>query len=308
MRAVYEAGQLTPESLNRAEADYKHAIERDPQYALAYAGLGSAIWNRALATYAGRHTQAAHKSSEQLFRKALELDPELGTVRASLAFTSMQYDWDWGRAEREFRAVLAKGPDVAADQDLGFLLIFHGRFAEAEEHLRRAQGLNPMAPAQINNLALLRHLEGRFAESRTEAQRALALYPSMLAPRVMIALLDIEEGRTDRALADLPALEPRFPGAPLMEAMALARAGRREEALRLIRPLEEKRPDESVAMQWFALVYAFLGDEANTVKWLERSADRREFQVLNLAVHPAYAAMQNSPGFRALKKRMGLDR
>src|ERR1022692_1205421 len=165
-----------------------------------------------------------------------------------------------------------------------------------------------VAAAYQNNLALLRHLAGRFAESRTEAQRALALYPSMLAPRVMIALLDIEEGRTDRALANLQALEPQFPGAPLMEAMALARAGRREEALRLIRPLEEKRPDESDAMQWFALIYAFLGDEANTVKWLERSADRREFQVLNLAVHPAYAALQNSPGFRALKKRMGLDR
>ena len=61
-------------------------------------------------------------------------------------------------------------------------------------------------------------------------------------------------------------------------------------------------------MQWFALVYAFLGDEPNTVKWLERSADRHEWQALNVAVHPAYASMRNSPGFRALMKRMGLDR
>jgi hypothetical protein len=61
-------------------------------------------------------------------------------------------------------------------------------------------------------------------------------------------------------------------------------------------------------MQWFALVYAFLGDEPNTVKWLQRSADRHEWQVLNLAVHPAYAFMEDSAGFRALKWRMGLER
>jgi hypothetical protein len=59
-------------------------------------------------------------------------------------------------------------------------------------------------------------------------------------------------------------------------------------------------------MQWFALVYAAMGDEPNTVKWLGRSADRREFQALNLAVNPVFAAMRNSPGFVALKKRMGL--
>jgi hypothetical protein len=68
--------------------------------------------------------------------------------------------------------------------------------------------------------------------------------------------------------------------------------------------LEEKYPNPGVSMQWFALVYTFLGDEPNTVKWLERSADRHEWQALNVAVHQAYASMRNSPGFRALKKRM----
>jgi hypothetical protein len=60
-------------------------------------------------------------------------------------------------------------------------------------------------------------------------------------------------------------------------------------------------------MQWIALAYASMDDEPNTVKWLERSADRHEFQALNMAVHPAYARLRNSPGFLALKKRMGLD-
>jgi len=59
-------------------------------------------------------------------------------------------------------------------------------------------------------------------------------------------------------------------------------------------------------MQQVALVYANLGDEANTVKWLEQSADKHEGLVLNLAVNPVFAGMRNSPGFQALKKRIGL--
>lgn len=96
-------------------------------------------------------------------------------------------------------------------------------------------------------------------------------------------------------------------GAPVYEAMARARAGQRDEALRLIRPFEEKYTNPGVAMQWLALVYAFLGDEPDALAWLERSADRHEFQALNLAVHPIYRPMRNSPRFEALKKRMGLD-
>jgi hypothetical protein len=92
----------------------------------------------------------------------------------------------------------------------------------------------------------------------------------------------------------------------MLEAMALGRAGQREEALRLLRPFEEKYPNSGVALEWFALAYAYMGDQANTVKWLTRSADRHEWQALNLAVHPAYAGMRNLPAFRALEQRMGL--
>ena len=89
--------------------------------------------------------------------------------------------------------------------------------------------------------------------------------------------------------------------------MALARLGRREEALRLLRQLEtEYGHDSRISRQWFAMAWASLGDHAQTMNWLERSADLREFQVLNLAVNPGFAEMRNDPAFRALIKRIGL--
>jgi hypothetical protein len=89
--------------------------------------------------------------------------------------------------------------------------------------------------------------------------------------------------------------------------MALAKEGRNDEALRLIRPYEEKYPRPGIATEWLALVYAFMGDEPDTITWLQRSADQHETQALSLAVDPAFAPMRNSPGFRALEKRMGLQ-
>jgi len=156
------------------------------------------------------------------------------------------------------------------------------------------------------NIASMRNLEGRFQEAREIAEKLSASYPKMLGPRQLIGLTYIEEGHPDQALKNLEPLKNVVPFAPFREAMAKARAGQRDEVLRLIRPYEEKYPNPGVSMQWFASVYAFMGDEANTIQWLERSADRREWAALNIAINTIYAPMRNSPGFRALERRIGL--
>ena len=308
MRARYDMQQWTTESLTRAGTEYQHAIDLDPEYPAAYLGLGSAEWGKAGANGLYVRTDAERNSAERSFHKALELDPDLPMAHAGLALLAMQYDWDWGRAARELQLALAGAPTATAESDYAIFLILRGRFAEADTHLRRYEELDPFSTKTMLELSRARNLEGRFAEAREISQKLLAAYPRILAAQEMIVLTYLEERRPDLARAGLEPLNQQFPLAQFWEAMVLARAGQREEALRLIRPFEEKYPNPGVSMQWFALVYAFMGDEPNTVKWLERSADRREWPALNIAVHPAYAQMRNSPGFRALMKRMDLDR
>jgi len=306
MKARYEEQQLTSDAAAQARADLERAIALDPEYPAAYFDLGVERFNEAVARGSTYQTEEERRSAEQLIHRALALDPELPAAHAMLAELAMQYDWDWNRAERELRLAEAEAPNSSAEQYFGFLLIFRGRFAEADEHIRRFQDLDPFSTPSMLNLATMRNLEGRFAEARESAEKLHAIFPKQLAAQEMIGATYIEEGRTDLALEELRGLKQVFPPAQMYEAMAEARAGRREDALRLMRPFEEKYPNPGCAMQWFALVYALMGDQANTVKWLERSADRHEFQVLNVAVHPVYAAMRNSAGFRALEKRIGL--
>lgn len=307
LRARYDMQQLTTDSLTRAAIEYQRAIDLDPRYAAAYLGLGNVKYNEYVARGSGHQTDEERRSAEQLYRKALELDPSLREGHAMLGELAMQYDWDWSRSEHELRLAVAGPSSATAERVYAFFLIFHGRFAEAERHLRRMMDLDPFSSATMNSLALARNLEGRFGEAREIWQRVAAQFPKMLSPQEMICLTYVESGSPDLALPLARQLEKSFPQAQLLEAMALAKAGRRDEALGRIRPFEKNYLTSGVSMQWFALVYAFLGDEPNTVKWLARSADLHEWQALNLAVHPAYASMENSAGFRALKKRMRLE-
>jgi hypothetical protein len=130
--------------------------------------------------------------------------------------------------------------------------------------------------------------------------------PKVIWGPLMTGLMHVYDGRPGVALPIFRQLKEHFPNARVFEAMACAKAGQRDEALRLIRPYEEIYPNPGVTAQWLALVYAFMGDEPNTVRWLNRSAELHEFQVLSIAVNPPFIPMRNSPGFRALLKRIGL--
>jgi len=307
LRGRYELQKATTDSLARAETEYQHAIDLDPGYADAYAGLATAKYNRFSARGSTYQTEEERNSIEGLFRKALGLDSGLAGARALQAGLAMQYRWDWDGAERELKIATAGGANSTAEGYYAFLLVFRGRFSEADEHLRRMVALDPFATATLNNLALARNLEGRYAQTREAAQRILAVYPNILAPQQFIGLTYIEEGHPDLALPLFQSLKPQLPQIVLYEAMAFAKAGDRHQALKLIDSFERKYPATDIPMQWLALVYAFMGDESNTMKWLERSADRHEFQAMNVAVHPVYASMRNSVRFSALKKRMGLE-
>lgn len=306
-KARYDIQQMTTDSVMRAENEYRQAIDLDPEYAAAYLGLASAKYDQFVARGSAYQTEEERKSAEQLFRKALELDPDLPAAHAMLAALTMQYDRNWGGAERELQLAVAGPPSTGAESFYAFFLAFRGRFAEADQHLRRMQDLDPFSTSTMNNLFVVRNLEGRFTEAREAAQRMVAQSPKMVAPQLMTGMVYIGEGRPNLALPIFERLKQRFPQAPMFEAMARARAGQREDALKLMRPFEENYRSSGVSMGWFAMVYALLGDEPDTVKWLERSADLHEWQALNIAVNPAYAPMRSSPAFRALKKRMGLE-
>jgi TolB-like protein len=306
MKGRYESHQSTPQSLARGEADLRRATEIDPQYASAYAALAALKFSQA-PVRVGVRTETERVQCEQFARKAIELDPELSSPRVTLAYLAMQYDWDWIGAEKQLRLALSTNPDASVDTAFATYLIFRGRFAEADPYLRRAQDLDPFGVATLNNIANARYLEGRPAEHYDIVRKLMLISPDLLAAQLGSAAADATEGHTEEAWSKFQKLKDRAPAAAnVAEAWARSGLGQREQSLRLIGPYEDRYPNAGIPAEGFALVYAHLGDEPNTVKWLQRSVDAKEWQALNLAVNPAFQSMENSSAFLVMKSRMGL--
>ena len=306
MRAMFEAEQFTPQAFAQAEADLKQAIQRDPAYAAAYSALGATIINGASNTVRDRagHLQML-KIALPYYRKALELDPDLVSPRVNLATFALQENWDWPGAEKEYRRALANGPNATANQALGFLLVYQGRFQEGDEYLRLAQDQNPYSTSLMTNLISARTLEHRYGQARELAQALLARSPNLQSARMAHAWTYVEDGHPDLALAEYAKISPAGPIGQMVKAQALASGGRREEALSLIRPMEANYRGFLPAVS-FAAVYGFLGDEENAMQWLDRSAEDHDFSLLYVNVDAAFDRLRNSTRFQALLKRIGL--
>jgi serine/threonine protein kinase/Tfp pilus assembly protein PilF len=306
LKARFEENLGTPETNAQAQQDYRRALEIDPEYAAACLGLGDAIWNRRSVS-SQRALLAELRQAEQLWQRASQLDPGLSAAHAALGLYAEQYDWDWDRAEREFQASLAAGQSAGAEMSLGLLYLILGRRTEADEHLRRARDLDPLSRAAAVNTTMALELEGRPAEAREEMRLLVSQNPGAVVWQIELNALDAQLGRTGPAIVNLRKLAQRVPDANIALAQAEARAGRRDDALRILRPFEQNYKNGDIPMFQFALVYAALDDEPSTVKWLERSMDAHEGGATHIHIETAFARFQNTPAFHALKKRMNLD-
>jgi serine/threonine protein kinase len=306
LRARFEDNQGTLEANTQAQEDLQRALKLDPEYAAAYNLLGGAIWSRN-AISGTRPNPAEIAEAEQLWQKAIQLDPGLTAAHVSLGLFAQQFDWDFKRAEREFQAALAAGPNAGAHMLYAFLSLILGRRSEADEHLRVARDLDPVSSAAQTNAAILFELEGRIAEAREELRKLAIQSSNNLAYQAEVDRLDARLGNSGPAIQNLHKLEPLEPMATRDLAMAEAYAGHREEALRIIHPFEQNYEKGDVPMYQFALFYAALDDEPDTVKWLGRCLDAHEAGATYIRIEPAFAKMRNALEFQKLIKRVGLD-
>lgn len=299
--------QNTPESRRNAETLFRRAIDADPEWAAPDLSLAGEIWNRAVHEFRS-HTDAERIEILRLARKAEGLDPQDAKAHVVLGMLAMQYDWDWEEAEKQMKlATSADNADAADFTDYAILLEDLRRGAEGEPWMERALRSDPLGLTALINATTFYYLRGEREKGLEVVRTMYRAYPNEMQVRIIAATADVFKGRPDLAWPLYRELREHSPQAAVSEATARAMTGDCESALRLLRPLIEKYPNTLVAAQQIAQAYGFMGDEANALKWLERSADAHEWQVLNVAVNPAFQKMEGSAGFHGLKKRLRLE-
>lgn len=304
LRARFHWNRRSESGLQAAIQWFQKAIRLDPEYALAYSGLAASYAMLPMLSSAGAKQFMPKARTAAL--KAMDIDDSLVEAHAALAFVKWHYDWDWERAEREFKIALEFQPEHATiHQWYGMLLVEIGRFSEGIAAAKKAQALDPTSASIRANRASILYLAGRYQESINVSQESLALDPQSIRARLVMAMSLEQMGRVSEAIEFLKKVCGPLPGAPwcwgsLGHAYGLA--GRVREANSVLKNLREPGTQRRFFDE--ALVSLGLGMVTETLELLRRACEEREFHVVILKVDSRFERLHSNPEFQAILARI----
>jgi TolB-like protein/DNA-binding winged helix-turn-helix (wHTH) protein/Flp pilus assembly protein TadD len=294
----YHYGTDNEQGWKRAIEYFERAIQIEPNYAAAYAGLSDA-W-----IFRGLTGTVDFKEVESITRaaalKAIALDEKLVDAHLSLARIKQQYDWDWAGAERSIRRALELEPGrLDVHTDYGYLLMHVGRMEDAIREGEIVVQLDPVSSAAHSALGRFLYRAYRFEEALPHLLRAVELEPRGLTPNVRLGDLYVQLGRYQEAIAAYKKAREVDPNGKNFQA-ALAHVyalmGKHQEARQMVRGL-------TANPYIIAAVYAALGDKDDAFKILEKAVD--EHQLLTpIKVEPPLKNLHSDPRWQALLHRM----
>jgi len=283
----------------RVAVDYfKQAIQKNPSFALAYAGLAEA------AVRAGKKVEEARPAA----LRALQMDDELSEAHAMMGLVRFRYDWDWEGAESEFRRAIELNPNSTVSHHYhAHNLLVMGRTEEALVEDKLWIELDPFSPAPYEHLGWDYVGLRRSDEAIRTLLKALQLDPNFHEAIYSLGLAYLQKGMLGEAIAqlgraiDLSQHDPRDL-AGLGHAYALS--GRRDEAWKILK--EVKKSSNPRDVLWVAEVYAALGDKDQAFEWLEKAYRDRNFTFEFLKYEPYWESLRSDPQFKDLLHRIGL--
>ena len=297
--------QRSAEALKKGVEYFRQAIEKDPTFAPAHAGLAdmcasAGIWGLvAPADGAGK--------AKALARKALEIE-ETGEAHAALGWATFQYDYDYAAAEKEFQRAIVLYPDYAfAHMWYGFCLIGAGRLEEALAESRRALQLDPLYPIAHLCYAAVIYYFRDWDGCIDACRRGLDINPGYRHIRWMMANALQSKGCHQEAIRERQGILDAAPGSAMSLAElgdSYAAAGMRPEAQRVLDQLDELRGNKYVMPYWVALIHAGLRDRDEAFRWLDAALEERSAYLAYVKGDPRLDYLRPDSRFQNLLDRM----
>ncbi len=295
----------TKETLNRGIEYFRQAIEVDPNYALAYAGLADSY--TLLAYYGYAPSNESHVKAEAAAVKALALDDELAEAHASLGNLKLN-KWDWLNAEKELKRAIALNPNYAASHNwYGLYLLWTVHIDQAVAEFTRGQQLDPASAVYGTNLGSISCYRGEYDRGLAQFRDSLQLDPNAFTHFLLALSCYLPKEMYQEAIDELKqalALNPTNTEVSGTLAHAYALWGNKDRALIILKELKER--DEGVnAATAIAQVYVGLDDKDRAFEWLEKAYQRRSRALVGLKIHRIYDPLRSDPRFTDLVRRIG---
>ncbi len=307
LKGRFHWNKRTGETLKKAIEYFNQAIEHDPRYALAYAGLADAYM--VMHFHAGVAPNESYGKAKSAARQALALDETLAEAHTALAYVLFRYDWKPAEAFREFQRAIELNPNYATThQWYGESLTLAGRFDEGIAELRRAQELDPFSLVINTDLGNACYYARRYDAAIEQLHKTLELDQGFAYTHYNLGLAYTMKGMYPAALAEFRLTQQLNNGPYLLANLAYvyAASGQHAEALRLLNQMQEIAKQRYVPAYSFALAYAGLGEREQSLQWLERSYQDRSSDMTYVKTEPRFDSLRSDPHFAALVRRVGL--
>jgi TolB-like protein len=296
--------------LHKSIDAYLQAIDKDPNYALAYAGLASAYALLGQVPYDDMLPADAKPKARQAAERALQLDPQVGEAHSVLANVAFSYDWDFDAAEREFQRALTPGQnDPTAHQWFSHYCVVRNRLQQALEENSRALGLDPVSPLFNTSRAEILYNARQYDAAIAQASRTIGQYPTYPLAYIWLGSAYREKKMYKEALEQFSRglkLSGNQPAVAALYGHALAVSGDAAGARKTLGDLQHLAQTRYVSAIYFACVYTGLGDKKDALDWLDKAYKEHNDRIVYLNVDPMADALRSEPRFQDLMKRLHL--
>jgi len=311
LKAMYYANKWSPEGIQKGIAYSKQAIEIDPLFARAYAGL--AYIYILLGIFGGLPPSQAFPMAKAAALKALEIDDSMATAHACLAYLLLAYDWDWAGAEKESRRAIELAPNIPGGHyTRSQWCLVNRRPEEAIAEARITLELDPLSLPNHQLLAGTYHMLGEYDAAIEQAHKALELDSSFTPAQLLLALSYAYSGRSEEAFAQAERAGAFSEGNAQTNILPMgiggiiyALAGKHAEARAVVARLSQSQPPyQYISAHGCAAIHALLGEKDQAFQWIERALPGRGLFQLN--IRPEFKNLHTDPRFSDLLRRMGL--
>jgi TolB-like protein/DNA-binding winged helix-turn-helix (wHTH) protein/Tfp pilus assembly protein PilF len=300
--------QHSPPDFERAIKYFQEAIEKDPNYPLAYSELADSFI--LLSSFGLTSQKETIPKARTAAQKALEIDPTLAEPHASLALIAQNYDWDWKEADYQYRRAIQLNPNYAPAHHWyasGYLTIM-GRFDDAVAELGKARELDPLSAPIRTALAKVLLLAGRYERAIPELKNILEVRPNSSVAHNLLGWAYLETGRPDEAHLELTTAAHLVdtPGNLADIGVYYARIGRNTEAEKVLAQLRERRKSSYVSPVEFAEIYAALGKKNQAFEAFQEAYSERTIEMVSLKLDRQFASLHSDARYADLMRRIGL--
>jgi len=309
LKGRYCWNKRTAEDIKKGLEFFKRAIERDPNFALAYAGMADSYYLLCGTGLAELQPEEAIPRAEAAALRALQIDDTLAEAHSSMA-SLRQNEWDWEGAAREYKRTIELNPSYATGHHWhAFYLVALGRMDEAIEEAKRALDLDPLSIIINKDLALI-FLYARQPDRAIEQyEKTIELDPTFALAHQGLGRAYLQKGMHQEAIQHIRrAAQLSGDSVAISSALAHAHAvaGNAEEARAILEKLLERSKCAYVPPTSIAVIYMGLGDQEQALAWLDRACAIRDDGLRMLKIHPIFEGLHRDPRFQDLLRRMKL--